>query len=89
MVEKAVQTLQVDRSRQRMGSTASQEQGQHWERRRLQRTRGEGFQARTGTGNTSKHAFCSDEIFLKNLKLTDLKRIVWALYMYIFATVSD
>lgn len=63
MVEKAVQTLHVERSRR--GSSASQEQEQEqeqrWERRRLQRTGGEGFQARTGTGATSKHTSCSDE----------------------------
>lgn len=55
MVEKAVQTLHVDRSRQRRGSTASQEQEQRWERRRPQRTRGESFQSRKGTGPSSKH----------------------------------
>ncbi|XP_030277916.1 protein LSM14 homolog B isoform X2 [Sparus aurata] len=54
MVEKAVQTLHVDRSRQRRGSTASQEQEQRWERRRPQRTRGESFQSRKGTGPSMK-----------------------------------
>ncbi|XP_059189897.1 protein LSM14 homolog B [Centropristis striata] len=55
MVEKAVQTLQVDRSRQRGGYTASQEQEQQqWERRRSQGPRGEFSQTRRGTGATMK-----------------------------------
>ncbi|XP_073326494.1 protein LSM14 homolog B [Pagrus major] len=54
MVEKAVQTLHVERSRQRRGSTESQEQEQRWERRRPQRTRGESFQTRRGTGASMK-----------------------------------
>ncbi|KAG8002547.1 Protein LSM14-like protein B [Nibea albiflora] len=52
MVEKAVQTLHVERSWQRRGSAASQEQEQRWERRRPQRTRGESFQTRSVTGAT-------------------------------------
>ncbi|XP_026189256.1 protein LSM14 homolog B [Mastacembelus armatus] len=47
MVEKAVQTLQVESSRQSRGLTASQDQDQQWERRR-QRTRGESSQTRMG-----------------------------------------
>ncbi|XP_037627459.1 protein LSM14 homolog B isoform X1 [Sebastes umbrosus] len=56
MVEKAVQTLHVDISRQRGGLTASQEreQQQQWERRRPQRPRGESFQTRRGTGATMR-----------------------------------
>ncbi|KAE8293679.1 Protein LSM14-like protein B Protein FAM61B-like protein RNA-associated protein 55B [Larimichthys crocea] len=54
MVEKAVQTLHVERSWQRRGSTASQEQDQRWERRRPQRTRGESFQTRKVTGATMR-----------------------------------
>ncbi|XP_076597753.1 protein LSM14 homolog B [Chaetodon auriga] len=54
MVEKAVQTLHVQRPWQRRGSTVSQEQEQRWERRRPQRTRGESVQARRGTGATMK-----------------------------------
>ncbi|KAM9350797.1 protein LSM14 homolog B [Symphorus nematophorus] len=54
MVEKAVQTLHVDRLKQRRGSTASQEQEQRWERRRPMRPRGESFQTRRGTGATRK-----------------------------------
>ncbi|XP_040920334.1 protein LSM14 homolog B isoform X2 [Toxotes jaculatrix] len=46
MVEKAVQTLQMERSRQRRGLTASQEQEQRWDRRRPQRTRGESSKTR-------------------------------------------
>ncbi|XP_070696154.1 protein LSM14 homolog B [Pempheris klunzingeri] len=53
MVEKAVQTLHVERSSQRRGLTASQEQEQRWERR-PQRTRGEGSQTRRGTGATMR-----------------------------------
>uniref|UniRef100_A0A3B4XRB8 LSM family member 14B n=1 Tax=Seriola lalandi dorsalis TaxID=1841481 RepID=A0A3B4XRB8_SERLL len=46
MVEKAVQTLQMERSRQWRGLTPSQEQEQRWDRRRLQRTRGDSSQTR-------------------------------------------
>ncbi|XP_041654566.1 protein LSM14 homolog B [Cheilinus undulatus] len=53
MVEKAVQTLQVDRSRQRRALTSSQEQEQRW-RRRPPRARQESPQARRGTGATGK-----------------------------------
>lgn len=51
MVEKAVQTLHMDR-RQRGGSTASQEL--QWERS-VQRNGRENYQARMSTGATSKH----------------------------------
>ncbi|XP_041802517.1 protein LSM14 homolog B-like [Chelmon rostratus] len=54
MVEKAVQTLNVQRSWQRRGSAVSQEQEQRWERRRPQRTRGESVQMRRGAGATMK-----------------------------------
>ncbi|XP_040008684.1 protein LSM14 homolog B isoform X3 [Xiphias gladius] len=54
MVEKAVQTLHMERYRQRRGLTASQEQEQLWERRQPQRTRGESSQIRRGTGTTMK-----------------------------------
>ncbi|XP_042347615.1 protein LSM14 homolog B-like [Plectropomus leopardus] len=54
MVEKAVQTLHVDRSRQTGGLTAPQEREQLWERRRPQRPRGESSQTRRGTGATMK-----------------------------------
>ncbi|XP_044068479.1 protein LSM14 homolog B isoform X2 [Siniperca chuatsi] len=53
MVEKAVQTLNVERSGQRRGLTASQEREQWWERR-PQRTRGESSQTRRGAGATMK-----------------------------------
>nr|XP_046252655.1 protein LSM14 homolog B isoform X2 [Scatophagus argus] len=46
MVEKAVQTLHVERSRQRGGSIAFREQEQRLDRRRPQRTSGENFQTR-------------------------------------------
>ncbi|XP_022594777.1 protein LSM14 homolog B-like [Seriola dumerili] len=55
MVEKAVQTLQMERSRQWRGLNPSQEQEQRWERRRLQRTRGDSSQTRRGSGTISKH----------------------------------
>ncbi|XP_070767026.1 protein LSM14 homolog B [Enoplosus armatus] len=56
MVEKAVQTLHVERPGQRRGLIASQEQEQEqrWERRRPPRTRVESFQTRRGTGATMK-----------------------------------
>ncbi|XP_029362415.1 protein LSM14 homolog B isoform X2 [Echeneis naucrates] len=54
MVEKAVQTLQVERSRQRRGLTTFQGNQQRWERRQPQRTRGDGFQTRRGSGTTMK-----------------------------------
>uniref|UniRef100_A0A665VMK3 LSM family member 14B n=1 Tax=Echeneis naucrates TaxID=173247 RepID=A0A665VMK3_ECHNA len=44
MVEKAVQTLQVERSRQRRGLTTFQGNQQRWERRQPQRTRGDAQQ---------------------------------------------
>ncbi|XP_023285350.1 protein LSM14 homolog B [Seriola lalandi dorsalis] len=53
MVEKAVQTLQMERSRQWRGLTPSQEQEQRWDRRRLQRTRGDSSQTRRGSGTIS------------------------------------
>lgn len=56
MVEKAVQTLQVEKSWQGRGFIAPQEQEQHWDRRRPQRTRGEVSQTRGSTRATSKHA---------------------------------
>ncbi|XP_017264966.1 protein LSM14 homolog B isoform X2 [Kryptolebias marmoratus] len=52
MVEKAVQTLQVDRSRQRRGLTMPQEQ-QEWSSRRPQRTRREGSPTQRDAGATS------------------------------------
>ncbi|XP_054465683.1 protein LSM14 homolog B isoform X2 [Anoplopoma fimbria] len=54
MVEKAVQTLHVDRSRQRGGLTASEERAQQWERMRPQRPRVESSQTRRGTGASMK-----------------------------------
>ncbi|XP_068996731.1 protein LSM14 homolog B [Embiotoca jacksoni] len=54
MVEKAVQTLHVERVWQRRGLTPSQEQ--RWDRRRPQSTSGESFQARGATGATSRVA---------------------------------
>ncbi|XP_035013926.1 protein LSM14 homolog B isoform X2 [Hippoglossus stenolepis] len=54
MVEKAVQTLHVDRYRQRGGLSASQEQEQWWDRRWPQRTRGEGSKSSRVSGATSK-----------------------------------
>ncbi|XP_056241504.1 protein LSM14 homolog B isoform X1 [Seriola aureovittata] len=54
MVEKAVQTLQMERSRQWRGLTPSQEQEQRWDRRRLQRTRGDSSQTRRGSGTIMK-----------------------------------
>ncbi|KAL7398752.1 hypothetical protein ABVT39_014606 [Epinephelus coioides] len=54
MVEKAVQTLQVDRLRQRGGLTAPQEREQLWERRRPQRPKGDSSQSRRGTAATMK-----------------------------------
>ncbi|XP_067383229.1 protein LSM14 homolog B-like isoform X2 [Channa argus] len=62
MVEKAVQTLHVERSGEKRGLTASQEQEQRqgqeqeqqWERRRPRRTRGDGSQTRRGTGIATK-----------------------------------
>ncbi|XP_044207537.1 protein LSM14 homolog B [Thunnus albacares] len=54
MVEKAVQTLHVEKSWQRRGFTAPQEQEQRWERRRPQRTRGETSQTRGSTRATMK-----------------------------------
>ncbi|GLD49999.1 protein LSM14 homolog B [Lates japonicus] len=54
MVEKAVQTLHMERSWQRRGLTASQEREQRWERWRPQRTRGESPQTRGGTRTTMK-----------------------------------
>ncbi|XP_035863836.1 protein LSM14 homolog B isoform X1 [Sander lucioperca] len=54
MVEKAVQTLHVDRSRQRGGLTPSREQERQWEKRRPQRPRGESSQTRRGTGAIMK-----------------------------------
>uniref|UniRef100_A0A3B4VPQ0 LSM family member 14B n=1 Tax=Seriola dumerili TaxID=41447 RepID=A0A3B4VPQ0_SERDU len=54
MVEKAVQTLQMERSRQWRGLNPSQEQEQRWERRRLQRTRGDSSQTRRGSGTIMK-----------------------------------
>ncbi|XP_060930437.1 protein LSM14 homolog B-like [Limanda limanda] len=54
MVEKSVQTLQVDRYRQRGGLSASQEQEQGWDRRWPQRTRGEGSKTSRVSGATSK-----------------------------------
>lgn len=71
-MEKAVQTLQAERSRQRRGFTAFQEQEkqqqqppppllpqqqQQGERRRPQMARGDDTQKRRGTGTTSK---CGD-----------------------------
>lgn len=61
MVEKAVQTLHVERSMQRGASAISPDQDQWQERRRPQRTRGESFQPRMGTGATSKNTSCSNE----------------------------
>ncbi|XP_028265819.1 protein LSM14 homolog B [Parambassis ranga] len=56
MVEKAVQTLQADRSRLR-GLAVSQEQDpQRWDRRRPQMTRGESSQTRRATGATNRAA---------------------------------
>ncbi len=55
MVEKAVQTLHVERSRQRGGLNASQEQEPWWESRRPPGTGGGSFQTRRGTGVASKH----------------------------------
>ncbi|XP_035501414.2 protein LSM14 homolog B isoform X1 [Scophthalmus maximus] len=49
-VEKAVQTLHVERSMQRRSLTVSQEQEPWWERRRPQRTREEGPKSRRGPG---------------------------------------
>lgn len=60
MVEKAVQTLHVEQSRQR-GS--AQEQDPRWVRRRLQGSRGDALQTRPGNGAASK------EIVLKLLFL--------------------
>nr|XP_020466295.1 protein LSM14 homolog B [Monopterus albus] len=55
MVEKAVQTLSVDRSMQRRDLTPFQEQQQQWERKRApQRARGEGSQTGCGSGTTLK-----------------------------------
>ncbi|XP_034733063.1 protein LSM14 homolog B isoform X1 [Etheostoma cragini] len=54
MVEKAVQTVQVDRSRLRGGLTPSREQERQWERRRPQRPRGASSQTRRGTGAIMK-----------------------------------
>ncbi|CAJ1084852.1 LOW QUALITY PROTEIN: protein LSM14 homolog B [Xyrichtys novacula] len=54
MVEKAVQTLHVDRSRQRRPLTASQEQEWRWERRRPLRTRQESPQTRGISGATRR-----------------------------------
>ncbi|XP_068454345.1 protein LSM14 homolog B [Clinocottus analis] len=54
MVEKGVQTLHVDGSRQMGGLTASQERLMQWERRRPQRPRGESPQTRRGTGASMK-----------------------------------
>lgn len=53
MVEKAVQTLQMDRPRLRRYLTDSQEQP--WERRRPQRTGGESSLARRYTAATGKN----------------------------------
>ncbi|KAM6981985.1 protein LSM14 homolog B [Tautogolabrus adspersus] len=60
MVEKAVQTLHVDRARQRRALTTSYEQEQRWERRpprtrhESPRTRHESPQTRRGTGATRR-----------------------------------
>uniref|UniRef100_UPI003AACAC24 protein LSM14 homolog B n=1 Tax=Centroberyx gerrardi TaxID=166262 RepID=UPI003AACAC24 len=51
MVEKAVQTIRVDKSNQRRGLTVAQDQ--RWESRRPQRTRRGSSQTRRGTGPTS------------------------------------
>ncbi|KAM4609775.1 protein LSM14 homolog B [Polymixia lowei] len=51
MVEKAVQTVRAEISRQRRGVTAYQDQ--RWESRRPQGTRQDGFLTRRGTGPTS------------------------------------
>uniref|UniRef100_A0A3Q1G8F8 LSM family member 14B n=2 Tax=Acanthochromis polyacanthus TaxID=80966 RepID=A0A3Q1G8F8_9TELE len=53
MVEKAVQTLSVDRLGQRRGLTAFRTQEQQWDRRRPQRTSGLNSQTRRGPGTTS------------------------------------
>ncbi|KAM3617783.1 uncharacterized protein V6R79_011164 [Siganus canaliculatus] len=53
MVEKAVQTLHMERFRQRRTSTGSQEQQQQLERRRPQKPR-ESYQTRTGNAPTMK-----------------------------------
>ncbi|XP_020485212.3 protein LSM14 homolog B isoform X1 [Labrus bergylta] len=53
MVEKSVQTLHVDGSRQRRALTTSHEQEQRWERR-PPRTRQESPQTRRGTGATRR-----------------------------------
>ncbi|XP_060912956.1 protein LSM14 homolog B-like isoform X4 [Labrus mixtus] len=53
MVEKSVQTLHVDGSRQRRALTTSHEQEQRWERR-PPRTRHESPQTRRGTGATRR-----------------------------------
>ncbi|XP_051804918.1 protein LSM14 homolog B isoform X2 [Acanthochromis polyacanthus] len=54
MVEKAVQTLSVDRLGQRRGLTAFRTQEQQWDRRRPQRTSGLNSQTRRGPGTTMK-----------------------------------
>ncbi|XP_039655775.1 protein LSM14 homolog B isoform X2 [Perca fluviatilis] len=54
MVEKAVQTLYVDRSGPKGGLTTSREQERQWERRRLPRPRGESSQTRRSTGAIMK-----------------------------------
>uniref|UniRef100_A0A3B5AU53 LSM family member 14B n=1 Tax=Stegastes partitus TaxID=144197 RepID=A0A3B5AU53_9TELE len=55
MVEKAVQTLHVDRSRQRRGVTAFRTQEQQWDRGRPQRTSGGSSQIRRGTGQNCEN----------------------------------
>lgn len=52
-MEKAVQTLHVERSRQRRDLAAPEEQEQRWERR-PQRVRGETSQSRRVIGARSK-----------------------------------
>ncbi|CAK6957492.1 protein LSM14 homolog B [Scomber scombrus] len=54
MVEKAVQTLHVEKPWQRRGLTAPPEPEQRWDRRRPQRTRGETFQTRGNNRATMK-----------------------------------
>ncbi|XP_053174392.1 protein LSM14 homolog B [Scomber japonicus] len=54
MVEKAVQTLHVEKPWQRRGLTAPQEPEQRWDRRRPQRTRVETFQTRGNNRTTMK-----------------------------------
>ncbi|XP_077431093.1 protein LSM14 homolog B isoform X2 [Vanacampus margaritifer] len=53
MVEKAVQTVSLEEFRKRRVLTATQEQDQHWEKRRLVRLRGENTRRGIGSGRRS------------------------------------